>query len=891
MKFKLNGKPYDIPIGIGETAIEVIRDRLRIKGSKLVCGQGVCGACTIMVEGKPVLSCLYPADRLENKKIETVENYSRQNLHPVQKAFMAHDALQCGFCTPGFVVEAIGFYDNWRSKNGVARPTREIIADAFSGHICRCGAYPGIYEAIAEACAGTYDGEAPYAIQRVDALEKVTGEAQFTADVHFEQQLYGVFVRSPYPHARIKSIDVATALDFPGVISVINLLEPGDKVRYVGQEIIAVAVTDKFTAEQALKFIGVAFDVMPFVTTIEAAENKNASLVYTNRKTRKNAYNSGESRVPPGKWRGNLRLPRFDLISFRRGKARRTIKSALKRRPSHVTEDVWTTQFQNHTPLEPHCCVAKWDSESSLTVFISTQACDPMAREIAKYLNLKPAQVKVICKHVGGAFGSKTGLTPEIIAACRLSRASGSPVKVELTRAEELEVGGTRPETVIELAMTADKKGRLQSLKALAKTNSGIGINSFSAALLRLLYPGAAKWLNDTDVVTHLPPSKPFRGPAAPQTYWASEQAIDTLAYQMEKDPINLRLEWDKHQLRQQLYRKAKDTELWQRRQPNGSETGRFRTGIGVAAGNWFNFYHPKTKVRVTISAKGISALCATQDIGTGTSTVIAKTIAEVYGLKPEDIIVYIGNSKAVQGPMSAGSRSVNSLYWPTLEAAQKVKTAFLLELEKHFQITNPKMVPSGVEHNGKILDWRAIFRVITPIFATETRGTNKSFDWLAKIPIGADDVAVGKGSSGSVFLTEVEVDTWLGKVKVKRVWGGIAVGKIIAPALALSQCHGGIVQGIGYALHEEQLIDHATGRILTIGLEDYRLPVIGDTPEIDIFFLEEGFEQNKGGAAGLGEIATIPVAASIGNAVFNATGWQPRNLPIRPDRLIEGLV
>ena len=888
MEFELNGEACSVPITNGETALDVIRGRLRLTGAKSVCGQGVCGACTILIDGKPTVSCLYPADRLLNKKVETVEAFNRSNLHPIQKAFMALDGLQCGYCTPGFIVESIAFFKHWRSQHGISRPPKAKIAEALAGHLCRCGAYPGIYEAVATACAGDFDQDEVVHAARVDALEKVTGDAQYTADLHIEQQLYGVFVRSPHAHARIVSIDMDAALEFPGVISIINLLEGEDTVRYVGQEILALAVTDKYTGEQALKFIGIEYELLPAQTSLNGALENPDILVYPDKKSRKNVPNAGEGRASQGKWKGNEQFPKMDLFSKRRRAANRRVKTAIKKQDPLLVNDTWTTAFQVHTALEPHTCLAKWEKKDEVTVFLSTQACDSMSREIASHFDLKPEQVQVICKYVGGGFGAKTGMTMEAIAAVRLSRASGSAVKVTLTRMEEMEVGGCRPATKIELGLLANKEGKMKALKAKVHTNSGVAVSAFSAGLMRLIYPNAPKSLLDIDVVNNLPPGKPFRAPSAPQTCWALEQAVDAIAHQLNQDPISLRLQWDQHKLRQQLLKTAQETELWNSRKETGSQVGRFRTGVGVASGNWFNFYHPKTQIRITLSAKGISAICATQDIGSGTTTVIAKVIGEVFEVDPQSVIVYIGTSKAVKGPMAAGSRSVNSLYTPTLEAAKSVKADFMKAIKEQLGIAQFKIMGNGIAYGDEVMDWRAIFRKIPPIMKTMTRGTDQSFDWLAKIPVGADDAAFGRGFSAAVYISAVTVDTWLGKVTVDRVWGGIAAGKIIVPTLAKNQCHGGVIQGIGYALYEERLHDPETGRIVTVGLEDYRIPVIGDTPEIELFFLESGFEKVKGQAVGIGEISTIPVAASIGNAVFNATGWQPRSLPIRPDKIVE---
>ena len=207
---RINGRVEPLPDDPESLLIDVVRDALNLTGTKLVCGAGVCGACTVLVDGVPVVSCLMPARAAAGKSVTTVEGIGAGKLQPVQKAFMAHDALQCGFCTPGFIVEATAFCDRWRATKGTATPSREEIGAALSGHLCRCGAYDGIFRAVTEACEGHFDGE-DIVSPRVEAREKVTGAAKYTVDIHHDGQLEGVILRSQVAHARIVELDLAPA--------------------------------------------------------------------------------------------------------------------------------------------------------------------------------------------------------------------------------------------------------------------------------------------------------------------------------------------------------------------------------------------------------------------------------------------------------------------------------------------------------------------------------------------------------------------------------------------------------------------------------------------------------------------------------------------------------
>lgn len=289
MEFEVNGARRTVDVDDDPAAVEVVRDRLGLTGTKLVCAGGVCGACTIQVDGEPRVSCLTPAARLAGRSVTTVEGLSG---HPVTRAFAAEDALQCGYCTPGFIVGAAAFCERWRAEHGTTPPGREQIAEALAGHLCRCGAYEGIYRAVAAACAGDHDtaptGRDATAAARTEAPEKTDGSARYTTDLHPDGLLEGVIIRSPHAHAHVRSLEA-------GDLPLVPLLPPDGIVRYVGQPVAAVAAPDRAAARAAAARVVVDYEVLPAALDVRQARTGEGPLVYEDKAARKRAPGSGET--------------------------------------------------------------------------------------------------------------------------------------------------------------------------------------------------------------------------------------------------------------------------------------------------------------------------------------------------------------------------------------------------------------------------------------------------------------------------------------------------------------------------------------------------------------------------------------------------------------------
>jgi xanthine dehydrogenase YagR molybdenum-binding subunit len=369
---------------------------------------------------------------------------------------------------------------------------------------------------------------------------------------------------------------------------------------------------------------------------------------------------------------------------------------------------------------------------------------------------------------------------------------------------------------------------------------------------------------------------------------FALEQAVDEAAERLKVDPIALRQRWDQDPNRQRLYRWGADLAMWRKRQPTGTQHGRLRRGIGIAAANWLYLYQPEADIELAVRGGRLIASMAVQDMGTGSRGVIAATVAGAFGLEPGDVEVRLGDSSFPRGPISGGSRTTPTIVPVTLAAVERLQAEIRRKIRGRIGDNAPwrdllARCPDIAVKSGRPDDKaRANPAALSPFASFGLMGF--ILDWVLTRFGG---IKAGRGAPGAVHIAEVEVDTWLGHVRVLNVYAGLAVGRPQVPALAHSQAEGSIIQGIGYALYEGRQVDAASGAVLTAGLEDYRIPGIADAPQMHIHFEEGGFEHVPGGGVGIGEVSTLPVAAAVANAVHNATGRRPRELPMRPDRVL----
>jgi xanthine dehydrogenase YagR molybdenum-binding subunit len=463
-------------------------------------------------------------------------------------------------------------------------------------------------------------------------------------------------------------------------------------------------------------------------------------------------------------------------------------------------------------------------------------------------------------------------------------------VRIAFERAEELSFPGHRPAATIKVALLPAADGSIESLAVETHSNAGVAVNSIVSGLGRLMYQAKSKDLVDWDVVTNTPPGSPFRAPGGPTLAFALEQAVDEAALRLGQDAIDVRARWDDDPNRRRLYAHARELDVWRNRGAIGRDKGRLRRGVGVAAGNWLYFSQSGCEVELRIVRGRLIAAMGAQDMGQGARSVLAETVARAFDLPVSLVDVEIGQSDLPPGPMAAGSRSTATIVPAALAAAEKLKGR----------------LRSGTRRAGDNAPWADLIAAAPDMALRAERPDDHAtrqadaknplkqagmigsvFDWMLR---RFAHVTTGRGVAGSVQIAEVEVDTWLGRTRVVRFWSGLTIGKPQVPRLAISQAEGSIIQGIGYALYEAREYDPASGHVLSAGLEDYRIPGIGDTPAMTVHFDEAGFEHVPGGGIGIGEVATVPVAAAIANAMHHATGVRFTDSPMRPDRVLAAL-
>ena len=723
-------------------------------------------------------------------------------------------------------------------------------------------------------------------VHRQDGRAKITGAIRFTVDVTSAGMLSGRILRSPHAHAQVRAIDIAAAARHPGVRAIVLVARPDDPatnvVRYVGAPVAAVAAVSMGAAAEALALIRVDYQPLPFVVDMDEARATDAPLVHDGASAPA-GHPSGFPSPTGLPLNGNVRGP----AKISRGDQAQGFAAA-----DIVIESEYRTQVQTHCCMEPHAIVADWRADG-LTVHMSTQFTAGVRQELAEAFDLPLARVRVVVEAMGGGFGSKSSLGTYGRIAVQLSREAGAPVRVMLTRQEEQMDAGNRPATWQRLRIGAKRDGSLTAISLASYGTAGVTVGAGVGFFAQAIYACPNFESAQHDVFINAGPGCAMRAPGNTPGAYGLEQAIDELAERLGIDPLTLRDRIDPSPVRREERRLGAARIGWHQRHAPGADPGPVKRGLGVAQSLWMANVQTNSACEVRVMRDGsVEVLSGVQDIGTGIGTILAQVVAEVLGLRPEDIIVRIGDTEFPAGPPSYGSRTTASVTPPARTAAWRVLQMLFHEAALGLNAAAEDLTA----HSGRIFvradESRSMsFRDATALLRTDRIAAvaSRSDDYGGFLR-RMHDAALAQQDLGGVQFALVAVDTETGIVRVERVVAVQDCGRPMNPLLTESQVHGGVLMGLSYALFEDRILDHATGRMVNPNLEQYKVAGPLETPQIDVVLLENYQGRSATDAYGIAEPANIATAPAIANAVYNAIGVRLRALPMTPAAVLDAL-
>jgi CO/xanthine dehydrogenase Mo-binding subunit len=729
---------------------------------------------------------------------------------------------------------------------------------------------------------------------RPDGVDKVTGRAKFGADIHVPNMLVGKVLRSPHAHARIKSIDPSKARALAGVKAVITSADLADlpsefipagemmvnyrdmtrnvlareKALYEGHAIAAVAAVSEAVAAQALQLIEVEYEVLPHVLDVAQAMEPGAPLLHDD------MYTIGVE-PKPAKPSNVAKRVEFALGDVAAGFAKADV----------VVEREFTTQPVHQGYIETHACLASVSADGQAELWCSTQGQFIVRSFCAKLLGMELAKLRVTASEIGGGFGGKTVVYLEPLALL-LSRKSGHPVKMVMSRTEVFRASGPTSGAKVWVKVGATRDGRITAAEAVLKYQAG----AFQGSPVQ---PGCmcafAPYDLDNvkvvgfDVVVNRPKVAAYRAPGGPIAEFAVEQVIDELAKRLNLDPVELRLKNAAKEGTEAAYGPKfgpigmVQTLEAARAHPHYRAPLKANQGRGVASGFWFNI-GGETCATLNLGEDGTVTLVAgTPDIG-GSRASLAMMAAEELGIEVDKVRPIIGDTSALgYNFLTGGSRVTFSSGMAVIEAARDVIRQLCERAAKIWEVAPDEVIwEDGHARSGKL----ALSLAEIAKTAGKTGGP---------IVGNAAINAQGAGPSLATHVVDVEVDPETGKVTILRYTAIQDAGKAVHPSYVEGQMQGGAVQGIGWALNEEYIYDK-DGRLENPGFLDYRIPVCSDVPMIDTVIVEVPNPRHPYGVRGVGETPIVPPMAAIANAVENATGIRFTALPMSPPRVLEAI-
>lgn len=737
-------------------------------------------------------------------------------------------------------------------------------------------------------------------LPKVDAIEKVTGSAKFTADMRLPGMLYGKVLRSPYAHAKVLRVDTSEAEKLPGVKAVLTIkdvprikYDPSDplqssrdqyifdeKVRYVGEGVAAVAAVSEDAAEEALKLIRVDYEELPAVFDPAEAMKPDVPKIHP-------VERNIASHVP---------------IAF--GDVEKGFKEA-----DYVFENRYVASRQKHCHLEPHACVVRFDYDRKITVWSSTQSPFRLRFILAKALDMPLGKIRVIAPHVGGGFGNKLYLGQHELVCTLLAKKTGRPVKIRYTRKEEFYTTTTRHPAIIELKTGVKKDGTLTAIQAKVIMNTGAyALFGSGVTWVACYYIGGSSLYRCPNikvdgycVYTNTPAAGAMRAFGGPQAHFAVESHMDMIAENLGIDPVELRLKnlvriGDVDRLSgfynirscglRECIEKGAERIGWKKKEwKHGGVNEARKRGMGMACMSMISELGVSAAFVKLNEDGSVNILTGATDIGQGSNTVLAQIVAEELGVRLEDVTVTSADTNLT--PFDWGTLGSRITY-----IAGSAAKAAAADAKRQLLERAAKMLKADVK-NLEIRDGRVYVKG-----SSEKGASISEVVWFSQYVDEAKAIILGRASYGpsefppafGAHFAEVEVNTETGQVKVLRIVAVHDVGRAINPTLVEGQVEGALQMGIGYALTEELLFDKVTGKPLNPSFLDYKILTAKDMPEIEVIIIEPVDPTGPYGAKAVGEAACIPTAAAIANAVYNAIGIRCRELPITPEKILKAL-
>jgi xanthine dehydrogenase YagR molybdenum-binding subunit len=685
---------------------------------------------------------------------------------------------------------------------------------------------------------------------RIDGPAKASGKARYAYDIKAADTLFGAILTCPHAHARVKAIDTRAAESLKGVTAVHVISPAGTEIQWAGTEVAAVAAGSEEIARDAVRKIKVDYEPLPHLVREEDLKK------------------AGKNSKPAG-----------EILTGDPDKAFQEADA--------VSEGYYGIPVLTHCTMEAHGQVVAW-KDNQIDYWPSTQNLSGIGGDLAKSLELPATNVHAMQDHMGGGFGSKFAADRWGVVAARLSKASGGrPVKMFLDRRTELEIAGNRPSIFAKVKLGAKKDGTITAWQSESWGTSGVSGGGVSPTQIPYVYTNIPnKRVNHTGVVTNAGPARAWRAPNHPQASFVTCCAMEDLAAKLKMDPLELFMKNADYTARAEVYRaqlqKAAELIEWKKywHQRGDSGPGPVKRGLGIGVATWGGLGHP-SQCRTTIHPDGTVELeLGSQDLGTGTRTVIAMVAAETLGLQVGDVKVKIGDNRYPPSGASGGSTTVGgvsaSTRKSTKNALEKLYAAVAPSLgapADQLEAAEGKIQVKG--NPAKSLAWKAACQKLGVQPITEMGENNP------KQPMGLINQGVG-----GVQIADVSVDVETGVVKMNRLAAVQDCGLIINPKTADSQVFGACIMSICGALFEERIMDEQTGRFLNADMEFYKLAGAADIGEI-IVHLDITPEHDSRGVIGLGEPPVIPGIAAIANAVANAIGVRVPHVPLTPDRVL----